>query len=105
MTAFAGFFGLTALGFWAVYLVLGWLTGGVVIWLRAVQGNANRTMAFCLALWWLAWAAVLLSAMTGLALKVFDPDHGPVAFGWQLLRSLFAWSPVVRPLVRESPKP
>lgn len=105
MTTIAGFFGLTVWGFWLTWIALGWLTGGVVIWLRALQGNANRTMGFCLVCWPIAWGAVVLAALTGAALYVFNPDDGPIAFGWRVLKTLTHWEPAVRPLVREPPKP
>lgn len=74
---------VTSWQFWALYVVVGWLTLGLGVFLRWPEVHKTSGVLICLLAWFIPLLAFLGSAMlTGLhrgALWFFDPDHGPLA--------------------------
>lgn len=65
---------------WAEYLLAGWVSYGFSVFMRDVtQANWKATLITCLTLWPIALALQLLVGLHTLAVKVFDPDRGPLA--------------------------
>lgn len=73
--------GLTWTGFLGLYALAGWLVFGLMVWYRQVTPqNRTATTLYCLTLWWLALLVQAISWVAGLAMWVFNPDAGPLAF-------------------------
>lgn len=68
------------------WLGAGWLVCGLAIWQRKAGNSVNRTMTFCLFIWPAVVGAIIVALLSKAALFVFDPDAGPLALGWQLIR-------------------
>lgn len=77
--------GWTPLSFALFYVLVGWVTFGLCVWL----GTASRldqyhltpftAMVVFLCAFPLIWAAVIITFLTQAALWVFDRQHGPIA--------------------------
>lgn len=75
----------------ALYLVLGWSTYGVMLWFRDVPQDPaehRRILLACLTFWPLGWLVQVATLLHWLAVKVFDPDYGPIAAVWLMLKRI-----------------
>lgn len=75
----------------ALYLFIGWCTYGLMLWFRDVPQDPKehrRILIACLTFWWIGWIVQLAVLLHWAAVKVFDPDDGPIAAVWLMLKRI-----------------